>query len=133
MINTILLIEDSSNQTLTAVTADSSLTRLTPQPEPVADPNPNQAATFEEIDKLCTALHTNLATAQRLLQRVKHEDNTEKDYLVETLRDVCDGLHQMLPPTAQFEAIVHQTVHQFLLMNKTQKLLGEGFDQSDKG
>ncbi|XP_067941965.1 mitogen-activated protein kinase-binding protein 1-like [Watersipora subatra] len=94
----------------------------------------HNGTTFDAIDKLCTALRANLATAQQLLQRVQNDDNSEKDYLVETLRDVCDGFHQILPPTAQFEAIVHQTVHQFLLMNKTQKLLHKtDSDESEKG
>jgi len=89
---------------------------------------------FNEIDELCTSLRANLSTAQMLFQRVQHTDNSEKDYLVETLRDVCDGLHQMLPPTPQFEAIVHQTLHQFLQMNKNHRLLDQTYSpQADKG
>ena len=85
-----------------------------------------ESVSFNEIDELCTSLRTNLASAQLILQKIQDKDSTGAEYLTETLRDVCDGLHQLLPPTPRFEAIVHQTLHQFLSLNKQQQLMDKG-------
>lgn len=87
----------------------------------VGDSSSSEAADFTQIDELCTTLRTSLSSAQSILQNIQDKDSTGAEYLIETLRDVCDGIHQLLPPTPRFEAIVHQTLHQLSVMKLLDK------------
>lgn len=105
--------------------ADTSHNSNIPDGQSTSSSNSKEDSLFTQIEQLCTAMRSTLDTAKELYKQVEDKDSTEHEYLVETIRDVCDGFHELLPPTPRFEAIVHQTLHQFLTMNKEQTLLAE--------